>query len=220
MVNVLMVEDDSELAEILSEFLATKNIAVTNYEDPYSAKLALSGKRFDLIILDLTLPGLDGLELCKDIREQYDTPIIISSARSDIDDKLEGLQNGADDYLPKPYDPKELEARIEAVLRRYTKSTPPTDKEISLNYQKLEAKLQERDLNLTRAEFEILSYLLKHKSRAITREELLENIDSIDYDSGLKSIDVIIGRLRHKIGENPKEPKYIKSVRGVGYKLI
>ncbi|MFP4487637.1 MAG: response regulator, partial [Campylobacterales bacterium] len=89
MVNVLMVEDDSELAEILSEFLATKNIAVTNYEDPYSAKLALSGKKFDLIILDLTLPGLDGLELCKDIREQYDTPIIISSARSDIDDKLE-----------------------------------------------------------------------------------------------------------------------------------
>jgi two-component system OmpR family response regulator len=219
-VNALMVEDDSELAEILGEFLYTKNIIITNYEDPYSAKIALSAKAYDLVILDLTLPGLDGLELCKEIRATQDIPIIISSARSDIDDKLQGLNNGADDYLPKPYDPKELEARIEAVLRRYKTPIKETTHPININHEKLEARLKGEDLKLTKAEFEILSHLLKNKNRAISREELLENVDSIDYDSGLKSIDVIIGRLRSKLGENPKEPKYIKSVRGIGYKLI
>lgn len=219
---IMMVEDDSELAQILSEFLESKNIHITNFEDPFSAQIALSDS-YDLIILDLTLPGLDGLELCKAFREKSDIPIIISSARGDIDDKLTGLKNGADDYLPKPYDPKELHARIEAVLRRYRKTKAEQEEYVScitIDQEGMTAALEGRELSLTRAEFEILAYLHGNRNRAISREELIENIESIDFESGLKSIDVIMGRLRQKLGENPKEPKFIKSIRGIGYRFI
>ena len=113
MINVLMIEDDTEFAEILSEYLAQYNIKVTNYEDPYLG-LSAGVKKYDLLILDLTLPGMDGLEVCKEVVQKYDIPIIISSARSDVSDRVIGLQIGADDYLPKPYDPKEMYARIKA----------------------------------------------------------------------------------------------------------
>ena len=121
MINVLMIEDDPEFAQILSEYLSDFNIKVTNFEDPYLG-LSAGVKNFDLLILDLTLPGMDGLEVCKEIRSKYNIPIIISSARSDISDKVVGLQLGADDYLPKPYDPKEMYARIMSLIRRYKKT--------------------------------------------------------------------------------------------------
>ena len=117
MINVLMIEDDAEFAEILSEYLAKYNIKVTNYEDPYLG-LSAGVKKYDLLILDLTLPGMDGLEVCRELRSFSQVPFIISSARSDIADKLIGLERGADDYLPKPYDPRELVARIHTILRR------------------------------------------------------------------------------------------------------
>ena len=117
MVNVLMIEDDTEFAQILSEYLSQFNIKITNFEDPYLG-LSAGIKNYDLLILDLTLPGLDGLEVCKEIREKYDIPIIISSARSDVSDRVVGLQIGADDYLPKPYDPKEMDARIMSLIGR------------------------------------------------------------------------------------------------------
>ena len=121
MVNVLMIEDDPEFAQILSEYLDSFNIKVTNFEYPYLG-LSAGIKNYDLLILDLTLPGIDGLEVCKEIRQKYDIPIIISSARSDISDKVVGLQLGADDYLPKPYDPKEMYALIKSLIRRYKNS--------------------------------------------------------------------------------------------------
>ena len=111
MINVLMIEDDTEFAEILSEYLAKYNIKITNYEDPYLG-LSAGIKNYDLLILDLTLPGIDGLEVCKEVVQKYDIPIIISSARSDVSDKVIGLQIGADDYLPKPYDPKEMYEKV------------------------------------------------------------------------------------------------------------
>ena len=122
MINVLMIEDDPEFAQILSEYLLKFNIKVTNYDDPYLG-LSAGVKNYDLLILDLTLPGMDGLEVCKEIRQKYDIPIIISSARSDVNDKVVGLQIGADDYLPKPYDPKEMHARIISLIRRYKKTS-------------------------------------------------------------------------------------------------
>jgi len=130
-----MIEDDAEFAELLSEYLAQYDIKVTNFEDPYLG-LSAGVKKYDLLILDLTLPGMDGLEVCEEVVEKYDIPIIISSARSDINDKVEGFSLGADDYLPKPYDPKEMYARIMSLLRRYSKSkdseitTPKSDFEL------------------------------------------------------------------------------------------
>jgi len=225
MINVLMIEDDTEFAEILSEYLAKYNIKITNFEDPYLG-LSAGIKKYDLLILDLTLPGIDGLEVCKEVVERYDIPIIISSARSDISDKVIGLQLGADDYLPKPYDPKEMYARIQSLIRRYKKSKSKSDgtliggdSDFKIDEKRHQIFLNDEPLNLTPAEYEILSYMVKHNGYSISREQLVYNCSSLK-DKGSKSLDVIMGRLRAKIGDSSKNPKYIHSVRGIGYKLV
>lgn len=222
MINVLMIEDDPEFAQILSEYLDSFNIKVTNFEDPYLG-LSAGIKNYDLIILDLTLPGMDGLEVCKEIREKYDIPIIISSARSDISDKVVGLQIGADDYLPKPYDPKEMHARIMSLIRRYKKTSESVEEVIDslfrIDEKRHEIYYNNEALTLTPAEYEILTYLIKQHSFSVSREQLVYNCKSLK-DKDSKSLDVIIGRLRAKIGDNSKSPKHIFSVRGIGYKLV
>ena len=222
MINVLMIEDDTEFAEILSEYLAKYNIKITNYEDPYLG-LSAGVKKYDLLILDLTLPGMDGLEVCKEIVAKYDIPIIISSARSDIGDKVVGLQIGADDYLPKPYDPKEMVARIQSLIRRY-KKTAEDEKQSSQSVFLVDEKRHEiffkgEALGLTPAEYEILSYMIRQNGFSISREQLVYNCKSLK-DKGSKSLDVIVGRLRTKIGDDSKNPEHIHSVRGIGYKLV
>ena len=223
MINVLMIEDDSEFASLLSEYLIKFNIKVTNFEDPYLG-LSAGVKNFDLLILDLTLPGMDGLEVCKEIREKYDIPIIISSARSDVSDRVVGLQIGADDYLPKPYDPKEMHARIMSLIRRYKKTTAEKEETISESAFRIDEKrheiyFEDRALSLTPAEYEILEYLIKQHSFSVSREQLVYHCKCLK-DKDSKSLDVIIGRLRTKIGDNSKKPEHIFSVRGIGYKLI
>lgn len=224
MIEILMIEDDFELAEILTEYLENYDMKVTIAEEPYIGLSTLNTGKFDLVILDLTLPGLDGLEVCKEIRKRHDIPIIISSARHDITDKVNALDNGADDYLPKPYDPQELLARIKSHLRRQSvsilqeKKTAPKD--LVLNDFEHTITFKGEVLNLTAAEYDILKYLIKKEGGAITREELIYNCNSINEDSSNKSIDVIIGRIRAKLGENPKEPTYIHAIRGIGYKLV
>lgn len=222
MINVLMIEDDAEFAEILSEYLAKYNIKVTNFEDPYLG-LSAGIKKYDLLILDLTLPGMDGLEVCKEVVEKYDIPIIISSARSDISDKVIGLQLGADDYLPKPYDPKEMYARIQSLIRRYKKVAVQEEGThsslFSVDEKRHEIFFKNEALSLTPAEYEILSYLIRQNGFSISREQLVYNCKSLK-DKGSKSLDVIIGRLRTKIGDDSKNPEHIHSVRGIGYKLV
>ncbi|NPA73170.1 MAG: response regulator transcription factor [Epsilonproteobacteria bacterium] len=223
MIKILMIEDDAELAEILTEYLEQFDIKVKNVEDPYLGLSMLSVEDFDLIILDLTLPGIDGLDVCKEIRKDYDIPIIISSARHDILDKVTALENGADDYLPKPYNPRELEARIRTILRRQPsikKDEKEEEKELVLDENKQEIRFKGKPLDLTAAEYGILSYLMKKEGGVVSREELIYNIEAISEESSNKSIDVIVGRIRQKLGESPKEPRHIKSVRGIGYKFI
>lgn len=222
MINVLMIEDDPEFAEILSEYLSQYNIKVTNYEDPYLG-LSAGVKNYDLLILDLTLPGMDGLDVCREIVAKYDIPIIISSARSDVSDKVIGLQIGADDYLPKPYDPKEMYARITSLIRRYKKSSEPSAESVVTKFRVDDKRHQifyeDEPINLTPAEYEILSYLIHQHGFSVSREQLVHHCNSLK-DKGSKSLDVIIGRLRTKIGESSKSPKHIHSVRGIGYKLL
>jgi two-component system OmpR family response regulator len=221
-----MVEDDLELAEILSEYLSKYSINVQTVDDPFMALSLIDTNKYDLLILDLSLPGMDGLELCEKILQKHKIPIIISSARSDVTDKVLSLKMGADDYLPKPYDPRELEARIKSVLRRYShiddenkEEEEDTNSIFKLDTNKMEIKFDGKILELTSAEYEILAYLITKKGYVISREELIYNIDSINSESSQKSIDVIIFRLRQKIEENPKKPQYLISVRGVGYKI-
>ncbi|NLY03796.1 MAG: response regulator transcription factor [Campylobacter sp.] len=222
MINVLMIEDDGEFAQILSEYLLKYNIKITNYEDPYLG-LSAGIKNYDLLILDLTLPGMDGLEVCKEIREKYDIPIIISSARSDVADKVVGLQIGADDYMPKPYDPKEMHARIMSLIRRYKKTAEAQEEVIDsafrVDERRHEIYFHSEPLTLTPAEYEILEYLIKQHSFSVSREQLVYHCKSLK-DKDSKSLDVIIGRLRAKIGDNSKAPTHIFSVRGIGYKLL
>lgn len=219
MINILMIEDDPDFSLFLGEYLEKYNIKITNYEDPYLG-LSAGISSYDLLILDLTLPGIDGLDVCKEISSKYDIPIIISSARSDITDKIMGLQIGADYYLPKPYDPKEMYAVIQSLLRRVNRVSKVESKsDFILIKSKQEIVFKNNHLVLTQAEYEVLSSLLENKNAIVSREQIVNECSSLS-DSYSKSLDVIIGRLRSKLDDNSKNPKYLFSIRNLGYKLV
>jgi len=217
-----MIEDDLEIAELLEEYLLRYEIKLTNYDTPELGISGLRLKKYDLVILDLSLPDMDGTEVCKIIRKNSNIPIIISSARSDISDKITCFEYGADDYLPKPYDSQELVLRINSLLRReqIKDESKPIKDIFVLDTNKLEISQNDNLIDFTNAEFNIMSYLIEKAGYAVSRQELLTNVESIKYESSYKSIDVLIGRIRNKIEKDPKKPQYIISIRGVGYKLI
>jgi two-component system OmpR family response regulator len=219
---ILIIEDDPELAMVLSSYLSKYGMDVESVEDPYLGLSILTQKEFDLVILDLTLPGIDGLEVIQKIREKSDIPVIISSARDDITDKIIGMERGADDYMPKPYDPRELVSRIKTILRRVgSNSKKMKEKEsiFELNREGRVIKFKGNILELTAAEFDVLSMLIQHINSAVSREQLLYESEHIDDSSSVKNIDVIVSRIRHKIAKFDSKQSYIKPVRGVGYLL-
>jgi len=218
----LLIEDDTELALLLSNFLSKHDMQVECAEEPYMGLSLLTQNDFDLVILDLTLPGMDGLEVVEKIREMSDIPIIISSARDDLTDKVIGLERGADDYMPKPYDPRELVTRIKTILRRVQNTSDKSKEKDEVFKVDLKAHtiyFKDHFLELTAAEFDILSMLVQHKNSAVSREQLLYDSEHIDDDSSIKNIDVIISRIRHKIAKIDPDNVYIKPIRGVGYLL-
>ena len=220
-----MVEDDEELAEVLIQYLAKFNIEVKNFYDPFIALSDIALNSYDLVILDLTLPGLDGLEVCKKLLTKTQIPIIISSARSDIADKVIALELGADDYLPKPYDPRELEVRIKTILRRCSKEIQlinhVTKGEVfTCNVDKKEVKQNGKHIKFTQAEFEIFSLLYERKGFIVSRSEILTLCNFVNNDDESGSLAVIINRIRGKIEEEQKNPKYLLTIRGSGYKLV
>ncbi|AOO66504.1 response regulator transcription factor [Sulfurospirillum halorespirans] len=221
MIKILMIEDDVELAQLLQESLLKEDIETVLAFTPLDGLTALQHDIFDALVLDLSLPQIDGLEICRIVHESIPTlPIIISSARSDMGDKVMGFERGADDFLPKPYDPRELAYRLRAILRRGNTINEPTAFTFSIDEERHVIKRGKNELRLTMAEYDIVSYMLKKEGFVISREELLMNIGSIKYESSLKSIDVIMGRIRQKISDDPKKPRFILSVRGVGYKFV
>lgn len=220
MINVLMIEDDDELAQLLKSRLKKDDIEVTVASTPLEGLSLFQTTSYDLLVLDLSLPQMDGMQICSLIRQESDIPIIISSARSDIQDKMMGFSRGADDYIPKPYDAQELIFRIDAIMRRIHPTLPKKSVPFELDEERHEIFKNKTLLHLTQAEHDIVAYMIKKERFVIAREELLLNIGSIKYESSLKSIDVIIGRIRQKIGDDAKNPRYIVSVRGVGYKFV
>ena len=214
-----MIEDDPDFSLFLGEFLEKYNIKITNYEDPFLG-LSAGINNYDLLILDLTLPGMDGLDVCKEISSKYEIPIIISSARSDLTDKILGLQLGADYYLPKPYDPQEMYAVISSLLRRSKKSEQENSSEnFILDKNRNKIFFKDQELILTQGEYEVLKTLISFNNGVVSREQLVNGCESLS-DASSKSLDVIIGRLRNKIGDNSKKPKFLFSIRGLGYKLL
>ncbi|MCF6244494.1 MAG: response regulator transcription factor [Sulfurovum sp.] len=222
MIKILIIEDDPELALILTNYLTKYDMEVIGAEDPYIGLSLLTQHTFDLIILDLTLPGMDGLEVIPKIRDISNIPIIISSARDDITDKVIGMERGADDYMPKPYDPRELVTRIKTILRRTHNIEEKKEKKEELfiiDSKAREIRFKGHSLELTAAEFDILHMLIQHKNGSVSREQLLYESEHIDDDSSIKNIDVIISRIRQKIAKIDSNNIYIKPIRGIGYLL-
>ena len=220
MIRILIIEDDKELAQLLGTALQAEGIEAKLAYSPLEGLTALQDEQFDALVLDLSLPQIDGLEICRVVRESIPSlPIIISSARSDMDDKIIGFERGADDFLPKPYNPRELAFRLRAILRRANGSIESIVP-FCIDHEKRLISKSGKALKLTHAEYDIVAYMLKKEGHVISREEILLNIAAIKYESSLKSIDVIIGRIRQKIGDNPRDPRFILSVRGIGYKFL
>jgi len=215
---ILIIEDDIIIADLLSDYLRAY-AEVTHLVYPLEALQRLDEEAFDIIILDLTLPQIDGLKVCKMIRTISDAKIIISSARSQIEDKLFALENGADDYLPKPYDPRELYARIK-LLHKRTLDTQETNTSL-FTLDTLSCSISKSDmyLDLTPAEYEIMQLFIQNPEQAFSRTDIANSISVHRLDSGLESINVLIGRLRKKVEVDYKNPLHIITVRGIGYRF-
>ena len=217
MVNVLLVEDDNDMRSLLSTFLASYKMRTIEAKDGKTALLKLANERVDIIVLDLMLPDMDGLELCRKIREKSDIPIIISSVKGDLGNKIIGFELGADDYLAKPYEPRELALRLEASLRRVKKDIYEIG-DLALFEAEREVYLSGDKIELTKIEYEILKLLMQNPGKAFSRAELAWSLKLDDKSS--RTIDTHLSNLRQKLGDNPKEPRFIQSVWGIGYKFI
>jgi len=217
---ILIIEDDDEIINILQRWLALDGYRVETAQDGNSGTEKALREDFDLIILDLMLPGKDGIDLCQDVRAQKDTPILMLTARDTVPDRVEGLDSGADDYLTKPFDPHELMARIRALLRRTVKETPDVYEFINL---KLDtgthlAYRGERMIELTAKEYELLELLMQNPRRVLPRSVIYDRVWGYDFGGDSNIIEVYIRYLRQKI-EEEGEPRLIHTVRGVGYVL-
>jgi DNA-binding response OmpR family regulator len=222
----LLIEDDTRLAALVREYLGKHEIDVTVASDGERGLAALRRGGVEVVLLDVMLPGMDGLEVCRRMRaapEMAAVPVIMLTARGDDVDRIVGLELGADDYLPKPFNPRELLARIRAVLRRAAGVAPPGGRlrvgRLEIDFGAREAALGGRPLALTQYEFELLSLLVRSAGRVLSREQLLDGLKGQEYEAFDRSIDVHISRLRAKLEENPREPRYIKTLRGIGYLL-
>lgn len=227
---ILFVDDERELVQELSDLLSKHSFQVFSAGDSEEAHRMISAHGPDLILLDLQLPGKNGLDLCKEIRTITNVPIMIVSASGQLVDKVLGLELGADDYIQKPFEFKELLARVRALLRRYD-SAPLLKNELNnseilrskglvLDLNRGSAELNGTPLDLTRMEFEILSLLMKNPGMTFSREQLVEKIRGMEWDSVDRTVDVIISRLRTKLQEDAKNPKYLKTMWGSGYRFI
>ncbi|MFA9491233.1 MAG: response regulator transcription factor [Anaerolineales bacterium] len=220
---ILVVDDEQKIIQITSDYLEAAGYAVLAADDGISALRIVDESQPDLIILDLGLPGMDGLDVCRELRKKSDLPIIILTARGEESDKLVGLELGADDYITKPFSPKELVARVRAVLRRMEKST--SDEEIFrvgkvwFDVLKMRLTIDDTAIELTPTEFELLLTLARQPGRIFTRNQLLDAIHGVAFESYERAIDAHIKNIRRKIEPDPRQPKYVLTVYGVGYKF-
>jgi DNA-binding response OmpR family regulator len=229
----LVVEDDADIRALLGELLRQSGFTVTEAADGATALARLAGADPDLVTLDLNLPDLDGIEVCRRIRERSDAYVIMLTARPDEVDRLLGLETGADDYLTKPFSPRELKARVAAMMRRPRRRAaepavapePAPDHEV-LRHEGLEVDVDGRvacldgtELDLTRTEFDLLVVLLRGPRRVWTRETLLRLVWGSEWGGDGHLVEVHMGNLRRKLGDDPRQGRYVRTVRGVGYRL-
>jgi DNA-binding response OmpR family regulator len=219
---VLLVDDDDELCALLGEYLGRFGLAVTTAGDVEQGLRAFRAAEPEVLVLDVMMPGQDGFSLLRRVRERSRCPVIMLTARGDVADRVLGLELGADDYLPKPFDPRELAARVQAVLRR-ARGPGPEDRvqvgELTLDGAAQTASLRGRPLPLTSAEWTLLALLVRNRGRVLSRERILDEIRGVEWEAFDRSVDVLVSRLRHKLGDDPKRPTFVRTVWGKGYRF-
>ena len=219
---ILVVDDDAKTVALVKMYLERDGHSVLTAYDGLAALRTFREQQPHLVVLDVMLPGLDGVEICRTLRSESDVPIIMLTARTRDEDKLTGLDTGADDYVTKPFSPGELAARVRAVLRRLPAERGPAEirhGDFYLNFPKREALLKDKKLTLTSVEFKILAAFLREPGRVFDRIEIIDKAFGYDFESFDRAIDVHIHNLRRKIEPDPKRPIYIKTVYGAGYKF-
>lgn len=223
MKKILVIDDDRKLNALLKDYLIKFDLNVISETDPVKGLKDLKKINPDLIILDIMMPGMDGFEVCRRIRSESSVPIIMLTARGEVSDRVVGLELGADDYLPKPFEPRELAARIQSILRRGRLDTSADIRSsglLSINLKNHKVMLADNKVDLTSAEFEILKMFMNRPGMVFTRNQILEHLWDIEWDVYNRSIDVLISRLRQKLNDDPKDPIYIKTIWGAGYMFI
>ena len=225
MKTILVVDDESKIVQLARDYLEHAGFAVRTASDGPTALASVRADKPDLVILDLGLPDMDGLDVTRTLRQDSSVPIIMLTARAEETDKLVGLELGADDYITKPFSPKELVARVRAVLRRLDASRANAGAEmiraadIALDVPRMRVTIAERAVELTATEFQLLATLAREPGRIFTRAQLLDAVRGVAFESYERAIDAHIKNIRRKIEPNPREPRYILMVYGVGYKF-
>ncbi|MCK4235327.1 response regulator transcription factor [candidate division WOR-3 bacterium] len=220
---ILIIDDDEKLNNLLTDYFSEFGFKVTSVIHPEDGLQILKRELPDIIILDIMLPDMDGFEVCKEIRKAYSVPIIMLTARGEVTDRIVGLELGADDYLPKPFEPRELVARVQSVLRRSsedTKSEIIKCGKLVVDMKKHSVLLDGEDVDLTTMEFKILVLFVRNPGRVFTRDRIMDSIRGIEWEAFDRSIDVLISRLRQKLNDDPKKPLFLKTIWGTGYKFI
>jgi DNA-binding response OmpR family regulator len=222
---VLLIDDDEALGGLLTEYLGQFGFTVEALTHPEDGLRALQADPPDIVVLDVMMPGLDGFAVCRKVRETSRVPIVMLTARGGVMDRIVGLELGADDYLPKPFEPRELVARLQAVLRRDGRGAAAAEGPVRLGDLEVDwsahtARIDGRPLSLTAAEFALLGLLVQKRRSVLSRDRILEATRGLDWEAFDRSVDVLVSRLRQKLGDDPRRPTYIKTVRGIGYRFI
>ena len=224
MQRILVVEDEMQIARTLRDFLEVAGFEVAVVGDGSSALAAVRGNRPDLVVLDLGLPGIDGLDVARELRRTSTTPIVMLTARGEETDRIVGLELGADDYLVKPFSPKELVARVRAVLRRTSGVAAGAEvlraDDVEVDLSKMRATIGGRPVDLTPTEFQLLATLVREPGRVFTRGQLLDALHGVTVDSYERAIDAHVKNLRRKIEPEAGRPRYVLTVHGVGYRFV
>lgn len=220
---ILIIDDDTELSDLLTEFFASQEAEAVAADRPSAGLKKLKDFQPDVVVLDVMLPEMDGFEVVKKIRESSNVPIVMLTARGELNDRLAGLELGADDYLPKPFDVRELWARIQVVLRR-TKDFATGGifrfDGLEVDAKSQAATLDGKTLDLTTAEFEMLRLFVENPQKPLDRDFMMERTRGIPWESFNRSVDVVVSRLRQKLADDPRHPRFLKTIWGTGYMFI
>jgi len=223
MARIAVVDDDRKLLDLLEEYLKNNNHRVSSFTNP-AEFLEQNLENYDIVILDILMPEIDGFQLLRRLRVKSNVSVIMLTARGDVYDRIVGLELGADDYLSKPFEPRELLARIDAVLRRATPAAKKSDRYIyptfTLEPDSMKLTVNDREVSLTSAEFELLFFFCNNPFRVLSRDEIMESTRSIKWESFDRSVDVLVSRLRKKLQDDTNNPRIIRTIWGEGYMFI